>query len=156
MPARCPWRLSLLLLVLPGFGGCASVVRYTDALVGARDGRTWFTRFPATFGATAGFVIGVPFDIAAWPATFVYYRSQPKETRDAVSTFLFPSIVLWKAFSLVGAPFDFVEWGTVRWWQASPPVTDQERQAIERAWDAKEYSEYPVTPVYPRPAEVDS
>ncbi|MBL8734506.1 MAG: hypothetical protein JNN13_19170 [Planctomycetes bacterium] len=142
-----------LLASLPAFGGCASVVRYSDALVGVRDGRTWFTRFPATLGATVGFVLAVPVDIAAWPATFVFYHSQPKESRDPLSIFLFPSFVLWKVGALVGAPFDAAEWLAWRSWQEPPAVTDQEREAIERAWDAREYSEYPVTPVYPKPPE---
>ena len=84
------------------------------------------------------------------PATFVFYRTQPKETRDPLSVFLFPSFVLWKAGALLGAPFDAVEWAAWRSWQPAPPVTSDRREAIERRWDAQEFSVYPVTPIYPR------
>ncbi len=131
--------------------GCTSVVTYTDELVDARHGRTLFTRLPATIGATAGFVAGVPIDIVAVPVAWFYYRSQAAETRDALSVFLFPSFVLWKAGALLGAPFDLVEWAAWRSWQPAVPITQEERERIERAWDAQEYTEYPVTPVYPLP-----
>ena len=131
-------------------GGCAPVVRYTAELVDGRHGRTWFTRLPATVGGTAGFTAGIPVDILALPAAWLVYRSQPKETRpDPLSAFLFPSFVLWKVGALVGAPFDLVEWSTYRAWRPAPPVTAEEREAIERAWDALQYPEYPVTPLYP-------
>lgn len=134
-----------------GLGGCTSVVQYTDELVDARHGRTWFTRFPATIGATAGFAAGVPVDVVALPVAWLWYRAQPKEIRDPLSVFLFPSFVLWKAGALLGAPFDLVEWGLWRSWQPAVPVTQEEQEDIERAWDAREYTEYPVTPLYPLP-----
>jgi hypothetical protein len=127
-------------------------VQYTDELVDGQHGRTWFTRLPATIGATTGFAAGIPIDIAASPLAWVWYRSQPRETRDPISVFLFPSFVLWKAGALVGAPFDLVEWGVWRSWQPAVPITQEEREAIERSWDAREYTEYPVTPIYPPPA----
>jgi len=127
-------------------------VQYTDELVDGQHGRTWFTRLPATIGATTGFAAGIPIDIVASPLAWVWYRSQARETRDPISVFLFPSFVLWKAGALVGAPFDLVEWGVWRSWQPAVPITQEEREAIERAWDAREYTEYPVTPLYPLPA----
>lgn len=131
--------------------GCTPVVRYTDELVDERFGRTWFTRLPATVGGTAGFVVGLPVDLIVLPATFVVYRTQPAETRDPLSVFLFPSFVLWKVGTLFGAPFDLVEWAAYRAWVAPKPLTQQEREAIEREWDAREYySEYPATPIHPR------
>ena len=134
--------------------GCTSVVRYTDELVDERYGRTLFTRFPATLGATAGFVIGVPVDVVAIPASWAFYRSQPKETRDPLSVFLFPSFVLWKVGALIGSPFDLVEWAAVRGWRPPPAISQQERDVIERTWDSRDhYSEYPVTPIYPRPVD---
>lgn len=142
---RAAWLLPLLLPL----GSCVQVVRYTDELVNARYGRSWFTRLPATVGATAGFAFGLPVDIAALPVTFTVYRTQPKETRDPLSVFLFPSFVLWKAGALLGGPFDLVEWSLWRWWQPDVPITQEEREAIERAWDRREYTEYPVTPIYP-------
>jgi hypothetical protein len=128
---------------------CAPIVRYTGELVDDRHGRTWFTRLPSTVGGAVGFACGVPIDVVALPATLVVYRSQAKETRDPLSVFLFPSFVLWKVGTLCGAPFDAVEWATYRSWQASAPVTPEEREAIERKWDELEFSEYPVVPIYP-------
>ena len=132
---------------------CAPVVRYTNELVDGRHGRTWFTRLPSTIGGTLGFAAGVPVDVVALPVTFVVYRAQPKETRDPLSVFLFPSFVLWKVGALVGAPFDAVEWGLYRAWRPRVPVTQEEREAIERQWDAREFAEYPVTPIYPVPGD---
>ena len=141
---------ALMGLALPMFGGaCASVVRYTNELVSSEQGRTYFTRVPAGFGGTIGFAAGIPIDVLALPATFVVYRTQPRETRDPVSVFLFPSFVLWKAGTLLGAPFDLVEWAAWRSWQPAAPVGSDEREAIERQWDAAEFSVYPVTPIYP-------
>ena len=133
-----------------GLASCAPVVRYTSELVDDRHGRTWFTRLPSTVGGTLGFAVGVPIDVVSLPVTFVVYRTQPKETRDPLSVFLFPSFVLWKVGTLFGAPFDAVEWTAYRSWQSPEPVTPEDREAIERKWDAREFSEYPVTPIYPR------
>lgn len=137
--------------VLALLGGCSQVVRYTDGLVDARSERTWFTRLPATIGATTGFAVGIPVDIVVAPLSWAVYRTQPKETRDPLSVFLFPSFVLWKAGALFGAPFDLVEWAVWRCWQPAQPRTQEEWESIERAWDAREYTEYPVTPLYPLP-----
>ena len=131
--------------------GCAPVVRYTNELVDGQHGRTWFTRLPATIGGAVGFTVGVPVDVVALPLTWVVYRTQPKETRDPLSVFLFPSFVLWKVGALLGTPFDAVEWGLVRAWRARPELAEEEREAIERQWDAREFSEYPVTPIHPVP-----
>lgn len=133
------------------FGGCTSVVQYTEELVDPRHGRTWFTRLPATIGGTAGFAAGVPVDVVAAPIAWVWYAAQPVETRDPLSVFLFPSFVLWRAGLLLGAPFDLVEWGAWRSWQPDVPITQEDRDRIERAWDAQEYTEYPVTPIHPPP-----
>ena len=129
------------------------MVRYTNELVDGEHGRTLFTRLPTALGGTVGFTVGVPADIVALPLTWVVYRTQPKETRDPLSIFLFPSFVLWKVGALIGTPFDVVEWGLWRWWQPTPAVTQEEREAIERQWDAREFTEYPVTPIYPSVAE---
>lgn len=143
---------ALLLAATASIAGCTPVVRYTDELVDARYGRTWFTRLPATIGGTTGFVVGIPVDIVVLPAAWLVYRSQAQETRDPLSMFLFPSFVLWKVgAALVGAPFDLVEWTAWRAWRSPEPLTQQEREAIEREWDAREYySEYPATPIHPR------
>ena len=136
-------------MILLGLGSCAPIVRYTSELVDDRQGRTWFTRLPSAVGGTLGFAAGVPIDIVALPVTFVVYRTQPKETRDPLSVFLFPSFVLWKVGALIGAPFDGVEWATYRSWRSPDQLTQGDRDAIERKWDALEFSEYPVTPIYP-------
>lgn len=137
--------------VLGSLASCTPVVRYTDELVDSRFGRSLFTRLPATIGATAGFAIGLPFDVLALPVSVPVYATQPSETRDPLSVFLFPSFVLWKAGALLGTPFDLVELALWRSWHAPAPRTQEEWEAIEREWDAKEYTEYPVTPIWPAP-----
>jgi len=138
-------------LLLVALGACSHVVRYTNDLVDARAGRTWFTRFPAAVGGTVGFVVGVPVDIVVSPVSWAVYRSQPRETRDVLSVFLFPSFVLWQAGVLFGTPFDAIEWAAWRSWHEPAPLSPEEREAIERVWDEREYSEYPVTPIHPPP-----
>jgi hypothetical protein len=131
---------------------CAPVVRYTDALVDAEQGRSLGTRLPATVGGTIGFAAGIPVDVAAFVPLWIYYRSLPRETRDPLSVFLFPSFVLWKVGVLVGAPFDAIEWAVWRSWHDAPGMTPQQREEIEREWDERgAYPVYPVTPV-PLPA----
>jgi len=141
----------LVLAALLPLGSCSSLVRYTNDLVDSQSGRTWFVRVPAGIGGTLGFVVGLPVDVVVSPVSWAVYRSQPKETRDVMSVFLFPSFVLWKVGTLLGAPFDGVECGVWRCW-SDRALSREEREAIERAWDEKEYSEYPVTPVYPKAA----
>jgi len=140
-------RLAPILVLL--VSACTPVVRYTSELVDDRHGRTWFTRLPSTVGGAAGFACGIPIDVVALPATFLVYRTQAEETRDPLSVFLFPSFVLWKVGTLIGAPFDAVEWAAYRSWQDPAPVTPEEREAIERQWDELEFTEYPVVPIYP-------
>lgn len=147
------WRRGFLAIVLPSLlGACSPLVRYTNDLVDSRSGRTWFTRAPAGIGGTFGFTLGIPIDIVAMPVLWGVYRFQPKEERDVMSVFLFPSFVLWKVGTLVGMPFDFVEWATWRSWHETV-LTQDERETIERLWDSRGYSEYPVTPIYPRVPE---
>ncbi len=131
--------------------GCTAVVRYTDELVSARAGRTFVTRTPATFGGVVGFLAGVPIDIAAVPATYLVYATQDEVTRDPLSIFLFPSFVLWRVGTLIGAPFDAVEWAAYRWWQAEDALTPEERERREIELDELEWPDYPVEPIYPLP-----
>lgn len=145
-----PILTGLLLLGLTSLASCAPIERYTNELVDDQHGRTWFTRLPSTVGGTTGFALGVPIDIVSLPVTWVVYRTQAEETRDPLSIFLFPTYVLWKVGTLLGAPFDAVEWAAYRSWQEPAPVTADERETIERQWDAREFTEYPVTPIYPR------
>ena len=145
--------VSPLLFLLPA---CTSVVRYSDGLVDPQAGRSLFTRLPASIGATTGFALGIPIDVVALPVSWVVYRSQPRETREVASVFLFPSFVLWKVGVLFGAPFDAIEWSL---WRSRSPATgmsDAQREAIEREWDARgAFPVYPVTPIVPGPGGPD-
>lgn len=132
--------------------GCTQLVRYTDDLVDARTGRTVATRAPATAGGIVGFVAGVPIDLVALPVTYGVYATQDEYERDPVSIFLFPSFVLWHVGTLLGAPFDLMEWSLWRAWQPDDALTPEERERREAELDEVEFPVYPVTPIYPRPA----
>jgi len=142
-------RAPLALLAL--CSGCA-LVRYTDALVEPRSGRTLATRMPAMFGGTVGFIVGVPVDVLALPVTYGVYATQDELTRDALSIFLFPSVVLLRVGMLLGAPIDLVEWGVWRAWQGDEALTPEERERREAELDEFPYPVCPVTTIYPRPA----
>lgn len=144
-------RAGALALVATLSVGCAPIVRYTDELVSDRAGRTFFTRTPATFGGVVGFLAGVPVDIVALPATYLVYASQDEVTRDRLSIFLFPSFVLWRVGTLLGAPIDGVEWAVWRWWQPDDALTPEERERREAELDELEWPEYPVDALYPLP-----
>ncbi|MFN6146026.1 MAG: hypothetical protein ACK5AL_06700 [Planctomycetota bacterium] len=148
--------LTILAAAAMTTAGCTSVVRYGDGLVDAGTGRSLFTRLPATVGGTAGFVVGLPVDVLVFVPAWVYYQSLPRETRDPVSVFLFSSFVLWKVGVLFGAPFDAIEWSL---WRSRSPATgmsDAQREAIEREWDARgAFPVYPVTPIVPGPGGPD-
>jgi hypothetical protein len=143
-------RVRLTVAVAAVLGGCTPIVRYTDELVSARSGRTFLVRTPATFGGIVGFLAGVPVDIAALPVTWVVYTAQDEVTRDPLSIFLFPSFVLWRVGTLLGAPIDLVEWATWRWWQQEDALTPEERERREAELDELEWPDYPVDPLYPR------
>ena len=128
---------------------CGSVIRYTDALMDARSGRTLATRAPATFGSVVGLIAGIPIDVAALPVTYAVYSAQEKASRDAISIFMFPSFVLWRVGALVGAPFDFIEWVVWRGWCDADALSPEERERRERELDQLDFSDYPVTPIYP-------
>lgn len=140
----------LAALLLPLVCGCTQVVRYTDELVDARTGRSFVTRMPATFGGIVGFVVGVPVDIVALPVTWVVYSSQDEVTRDPLSIFLFPSFVLWRVGTLIGAPFDLLEWAAWRAWLPEDTLTPEERERREAELDQLEWQDYPVERIYPR------
>lgn len=131
-------------------GGCTELVRYTDELVDARTGRTLVTRTPATFGGIVGFVVGLPVCVVVLPVTWAVYQSQSEAARDPISTYLFPSFVLWRVGSLLGMPFDAVEWVVWRGWQPESAMTPEERERREREIDAQEWTSYPVEPIYGR------
>jgi len=143
-------RLLVLACCLAG-ASCAGVVRYTDQLGDPRYGRTWFTRLPAVAGGATGFTLGLPLDVVALPVTGMVYASQSPAERDPTTVFLYPSIVLYKAGTLLGAPFDAVEWAVWRRWQPARSLTPEELDAIERHWDQQAWPEYPVRAIYPPP-----
>lgn len=144
-------RLAGLLLAALLSASCTQVVRYTDELTDPAMGRSLFVRTPATFGGVVGFVAGIPIDLLALPATWVFYRSQPKETRDPLSIFLFPSFVLWRACVLVAAPFDAVEFVAWRAWQGDEALSPEELERRERLLDEEEMKGMPVQPIYGDP-----
>ena len=111
-----------LLLALCLLPACSQTVQYTDELSDPRTGRSWFVTAPANVGGFVGFVLGIPADLVALPATFTVYRvqrAQNKLTADPISTMLFPSFVLWRAGTLIATPFDMLEYVAIRAW--SPP-----------------------------------
>jgi hypothetical protein len=143
---RCLGLAALLL------GSCTQAVRYTDALTDARTGRTLFVRVPASFGGVVGFVVGVPFDILALPVSYPVYVTRPEgEPRDALSIFLFPSFVLWRAGVLLAMPFDALEYTVWRGWTAPAELTPENRERLERTLDSRQWDSYPVEPIYPLP-----
>lgn len=144
-PVRC-FVLAALLL-----GSCTQAVRYTDALTDARTGRSLFVRVPASFGGVVGFVAGVPFDLVALPVSYPVYVSQPEESRDPLTIFLFPSFVLWRAGVLLAMPFDALEYTVWRGWTAPAELTPENRERLERTLDDKQWDSYPVEPIYPLP-----
>ena len=130
-------------------GSCTQAVRYTDALTDARTGRTLFVRVPASFGGVVGFVAGVPFDVVALPVSYPVYVTQPEESRDPLTIFLFPSFVLWRAGVLLAMPFDAVEYAFWRGWTAPAELTPENRERLERTLDDRQWESYPVEPIYP-------
>ena len=145
-------RAALLWLLPLCCAGCAQMVRYTDDLTDARTGRTFATLAPATFGGIVGFLVGIPVDVIALPASYLVYSTQDPVTRDQLSTFLFPSFVLWHVGTLLGVPFDLVEWAVWRAWAPDDALTPEERERRETELDDVEFPVYPVTPIYPCPA----
>jgi hypothetical protein len=145
-------KAAALIVASAVFGGRTPIVRYSDELVSAKSGRTAFTRAPATLGGILGFLVGVPVDIVALPATYAVYSSQSSATRDPLSIFLFPSFVLWRVGTLIAAPIDAVEWGVWRWWQPDETLTPEDRERIERELDElqMQWTDYPVEWIYPR------
>lgn len=145
-------RAALVLASLPWLCGCTQVVQYTDALVQERTGRSLVTRAPATFGGIVGFIAGIPFDLVAFPVTWVVYSSQDEATRDPLSIYLFPSFVLWRGGSLLGAPFDLVEWAAWRAWRPPQALTPEQREQREAQLDQEQESwpDYPVEAIFPR------
>lgn len=146
-----PLRAAPLLLLL---ASCQQLVQYSDELTEARSGRSLFVRAPATLGGTAGFVAGIPVDIAALPVTYGIYTYRDAATggrADPLSILLFPSFVLWKAGAMVAVPFDMLEFVGWRVWQPPDALDRRERELVEWRWDQEALPVYAVTPVHPEP-----
>lgn len=145
----------LLLAICAATPGCAGLVQYTDELRDDSTGRTLFVRSPATIGGILGFATGVPVSVVALPVTYPVYAYQKEVTpirADPVSTLLFPSFVLWRAGTLIAAPFDLLEWAVWRVWQGTPTLTAEEQEQVERRHDQEVLQSYPVETIYPTDA----
>jgi hypothetical protein len=139
------------LLLCCALTGCTPLVRYTDELIDPATGRTWVVRGPATFFGVLGFAAGVPIDLVVFPVSWVVYQSQPAERRDPQSTFLFPSIVLWKAGVLLSAPLDLLEFAAWRSWQPADALSAEELERREKALDDQAMRGMPVQTIYGDP-----
>ena len=142
----------LLAVALLSAPSCSQLVQYTDELTDKRTGRTLFVRAPATLGGVVGFVVGIPVDIVALPITYAVYAYQDANEpggTDPLSILLFPSFFLWRAGSLIAAPFDMIEFAVYRAWRSPETLTREEREEIEFYHDDHVLPTYPVTPIYP-------
>ena len=149
---------SLLPVLCVALSCCSQVVRYTDEIVDPNTGRKFYVTAPATAGGFVGFVVGIPVDLVALPATWLVYQVQKEQNElkaDPVSTMLFPSFVLWRAGTLVALPIDLVDFTAWRAWRAPETVTREEQEEFEVWVDGQALPEYPVEQVYPpkTPAE---
>ncbi|GAB4136506.1 MAG: hypothetical protein Fur0037_01110 [Planctomycetota bacterium] len=135
--------------VLLALASCTQAIRYSDALTDRRTGRTIFVRAPASLGGFVGFLAGVPLDLAVLPVSYPIYATSPAESRDALSIFLFPSFVFWRAGVLLALPFDAIEYAVWRGWAGPPKLSPEEREQIERRLDDRQWDSFPVAPLYP-------
>ncbi len=153
--ARTRWRRlvsATALLVFLSTGSCAGLVQYTDELRDERTGRSVVVRSTAAAGGAIGLVAGLPLSVAAAPVTYVVYlteRARSPLRADPLSIMLFPSFVLWRAGSLLAAPFDFVEWAIFRAGADDVTRTAEEQERIELEHDERVLQSYPVDPIYP-------
>jgi len=133
-------------------GACSQLVRYTDELVDRGTGRTVLVTAPASAGGFFGFIAGLPVDLAALPITYPVYRVQADKDpagADPLSTMLFPSFVLWRAGTLLGMPFDVLEYAGWRLWQPEVTPTEEERKRFEAQLDEQSLPAYPVETLEP-------
>ena len=84
---------------------------------------TW----PARFGWGLGFVAGLPLDLVGAPVSYGVYKAQGSEDPGYLFYFLFPSLVTSQVGTLIlGAPFDFLEFVTYRWWSGGEGGDEEE------------------------------
>lgn len=156
-----PLKRALAQVALAGLAvlstGCETFVRYADELKDKRSGRTLFVRAPAQLGGTVGVVVGVPLDVVVSPVTYTIYSAAAEDdgTTDPVSYLLFHTFTLWKVGSMLGAPFDTLEFVCWRAWQPEDNLSAQERESLELKEDRRALPRYPVEPIYPPTPAVD-
>jgi len=116
--SRSPAGLFLAgLVLLLSLSSCNLLVNYTDRLVDPGTGRTPLVTWPARFGWGVGFVAGLPLDLAGAPVSYAVYKAGGSQDPGYLFYFLFPSLVTSQIGTLLlGAPFDFLEFVTYRWW----------------------------------------
>ena len=144
----------VLALALPPLGGCAQFLEYTGDLTDDRTGRTLFVTLPATVGGFAGFLIGIPVSVVALPITWPAYeieKAQDAANASFLRTAITPSFVLMRLGTLLGMPFDAVEWVAYRAWLPPSTRNAQEQAEYELQLDEETLPQYPVTPIYPLP-----
>jgi hypothetical protein len=146
------WAGTFGLLLLLTTGSCAGLVQYTDELRDERTGRSVVVRSTAAAGGAIGLVAGLPVSVAVSPVTYVVYLTEKARSplrADPLSILLFPSFVLWRAGSLIAAPFDVVEWALFRLGADDVTRTAEEQERIELEHDERVLQSYPVEPIYP-------
>lgn len=149
---------SLLVVTLWTVTACdqlAPVVRYTDELTNEYTGRTALVRVPAEAFGMVGFVSGIPLDLVALPASYVFYEMNknlpPGQATDAVTIFLFPSFVLWRGAILLAAPLDAIEFLCYRVFLPAKTMNPFEQEDLENRIDRETLPRHPVEPLYPVP-----
>jgi len=153
--AACSLLLLTALGVTTACDQLAPVVRYTDELTSENTGRTALVRVPAEAFGFVGFIGGIPLDLVALPATYVFYEMNknlpPGQATDAVTIFLFPSFVLWRGAILMAAPLDALEFVAYRVFLPAKTLNPFEQEDLENRLDRETLPRHPVEPLYPLP-----
>ena len=117
-------------VLLLSLSSCSFLVNYTDRLVDPGTGRTPVVTWPARFGWGLGFVVGLPLDLAGAPVSYAVYKAGDSQDPGYLFYFLFPSLVTSQVGTLIlGAPFDFLEFVTYRWWSGGEGGGEEEKKA---------------------------
>lgn len=147
--AAAVWLTLFCMMALPA---CSAFVQYADSLRQSKR-RTPVVRYTAQLGAAIGAVVGLPISVVGLPVSYPVYlvqESQSPETTDPSSTMLFPLVVLAQAGSMLGAPFDLIEYSVYRAWQPEEVLSGSEQEELEQRIDDNTLPRYPVTPIYPK------
>ncbi len=151
MRARARKRNLLLALCLFS-PACGPLVQYTDELRNRHGHRSVFVTGPAQTGAVLGFLVGIPLDVGFLPVTYVIYqvqKSRQPETADWLTTMMFPSLATLGFGTLLGAPFDLIEYSVYRAWRPPESLTEEEQRELEYQIDEETLPRYPVETLYP-------